>query len=240
MIYNKSMKKVILLPLLLISIVSRCNSLPPIEEETETSDTYDLNDRYSTIFSKVSERFNSLSITRGSRKKESSEYETIYSFASNIAKSFSNLYKHKEYDAHTRITKWTGKYDRSGKRIIGYQTYSKINLETGEINIRYSQGEDADWYYAIVALDINFDFTNEDIGDFYFATSSLERDFSIVEGRTASEYIRTGDIITTRNDNSLFYERINEYVSLAPSAYLEENPTIANSYSEAIISAFGL
>ena len=68
------MKKVILLPLLLISIVSGCNSLPPIEEETETSDTYDLNDRYSTIFSKVSERFNSLSITRGSRKKESSEY----------------------------------------------------------------------------------------------------------------------------------------------------------------------
>ena len=234
------MKKVILLPLLLIPIVSGCNSLQPIEEETETSDTYDLNDRYSTIFSKVSERFNSLSNTGGSRNKESSEYETIYSFASNIAKSFSNLYKYKEYDAHTRITKWTGKYDSSGERMISYQTYSKINLETGEINIRSSQGEDVDWYYAVVALDINFDFTNEDIGDFYFATSSLERDFSIVEGRTASEYIRTGDIITTRNDNSLFYERINEYVSLAPSAYLEENPTIANSYSEAVISAFGL
>ena len=155
-----------------------------------------------------------------------------YAFVAMLAYWGGLLYQHDYYDSSDRIVKFSGQYHEGEVlRTIGFQTNISMDLETGFVTMRGSQGYNADHYYATVIMEAQYDMENEELGDFYIATTSLDANHNPLSYQASK---RIDGVITflEKSDETFneFLTKLNPYIEKIDDAYLEEDEEKIHSY----------
>lgn len=228
------MKKIAILLLGAACLVG-CGSNPSSQAVSIGDDPHDL---YSQALKAVGTElislyFDSQPSQPSGLRREAPRALSEYAFVGMLSYCSGLFYAHDYYDSSERIVKFEASV-RQGESVstIGFQTNIRMDLSTGDITFRCSQGTNADHYYAMVVMDVKYDLRARIVGDFYLGTTSLDENHQASYCQVSE---RKRGLIADRDNNedtlSEFQEKLNPYIQKIPNAYLEEDPARIQAYT---------
>lgn len=176
-----------------------------------------------------------------------SQHKTEFYFPGIMVYFTGLLKKHADFDCSARIIKFEQKVQYNTSNTVynlGMQLNLVIDRANNQIILRASQGENANHFYAVVGLNINYDFNSNKINNYFLFLGDFNDTYSKVTSGYCYSYEDSVLKVGNYEDcEQTVDDLMKPYIDLIPSATLiegEESRTYMLDYCSAIEYAYSL